>query len=85
MCFKKADIKHVSYSEYYRLTILLFKYSQWKGKIYYMLTYPFIIIGNAPLGANQLVIYWPGNVHEARKCPHLGFIIPLACLMPWAS
>lgn len=65
MCFEKADIKLVSYSEYYRL---IFNYRQWKGGIYFMFTDTFIRIGNAPpFSANQLVIYWPGSVHEARR------------------
>lgn len=50
------------------ITDCYINYSQWKGRIYYMLTDPFIRIGNAPpFNANQLVIYWPGSVHEARR------------------
>lgn len=38
-----------------------------------MLTDPFRRIGNAPFNANQLVIYWLGSVHEARRLSHLSF------------
>ena len=49
MYFAKVDIKYESYSEYYRLTIISFKYIRWKRKMYFMLTNPFLRIGNAPL------------------------------------